>query len=156
MKASVSSYLRYVSIAFILAGLCVAAVPSVGAQIVIGQPVIEIDKKIVTFDDTGQPVEADDLGEVLVGTPIFFRYRVSYTGYITDTVPVTGTVTITETLPVEIDYLAIRDDMGTLNPEHAFNCILTTLPITGTTPVTTPIPVSTKPEFDRTGLSGWV
>lgn len=111
-------------------------------------PIIEIDKKIVTYDDTGQELEMDDLGEVLVGTPIFFKYRVSYTGYITSTGSVTVTVPITDTFPVGvgIDLLRIRDDMGTLNPDDAFTCIRASVAITDTIPVgTTPLITSTLP-----------
>jgi hypothetical protein len=111
-------------------------------------PILEIDKKIVTYDDTGQELEMDDLGEVLVGTPIFFKYRVSYTGYITSTGTVTVTVPITDTFPVGlgIDLLRIRDDMGTLNPDDAFTCIRASVAITDTIPVgTTPSITSTLP-----------
>ena len=121
MKVLALSHVQYLSVAFFVAILCLAGGPSVGAQIVIGQPVIEIDKKIVTYDDTGGEVEMNDLGEVLVGTPIFFKYRVSYTGYITGTVPVTVTTPFTDTFPVEI----VTSDHGNVeqmrDPDSGFD-----------------------------------
>lgn len=123
--------------------------PPLLAQVEAG-PVIEIDKKIVFFDETGQQIETDNLGEVLVGTPIFFKYRVAYTGYITSTVVVTPTGSITGTIPVEMNCLAITDDNGTLNKGDDFACIRATEPFTATFPVAATGPFTTTLEIGDT------
>jgi len=139
LKGSFSRFSSFVTGLALLGLFCAS---SAFAQVVEVIPIIEIDKTIVTEDE---PEGVKDLGEVLVGTPIFFRYRVSYTGYITSTGTVTVTVPITDTFPVGVakDLLIIGDDMGTLNPDDDFACVRTTGFFTVTIPVTTTIPVAT-------------
>lgn len=137
MKDPAVSWIQRLSYLLIIGGLLTGGVPVVSAQVIGGEPVIEIDKTIVAYDDTGQLIEKDHLGPVLVGTQIFFRYVVTYTHNISSTGTVTGTVSLTDTIPVGINLLTIRDDMGTLNPDDDFACIRASLPFTGTIPAGT-------------------